>query len=633
MKSLEKQFGGAVQESAHSKEKILSPEELRIAIEAIGNEEEQLAAGLGIAPAIFPEGTMIGEMDIGGKTMAKVLAELKGFDAYEPPIGKEQEPTVEQSREIPAWLSGHEELVWRGAHDNPLWKPVAEQYKDYVKIGFSRREIKLYSGKTKESQEKELAPVKNTFTLDEWKILKMVFDEYLSSEEQMRSINLEERRKAKNKILEIAREENAYRKGKQELPPKIITDKIKEALEQVAKTTRGFDKSKINTPALSQETAEILSQLLILNRTRGDGKEHLLSEKKMSGIKEYPSFEHTLKNLANSLSEQLRQGQGISYMIGEAGTGKNIATEYFALRTNRPFFWFPCGRGMESMDLVCHYEFDSNEGTRRFLTDLAKGIQTPGAILLIDEVNALKPQVQALLHGLGDKNRSLNYDAVNIPMAEGVLVVIASNPATYGSAGNLGESLLNRTRGLAFTVDYPALHKGELRAIEEKWSKNKLTEEEQKDNSLREYASDEVLVLFEILPGFNDLPKDKFKILWDTIINEHNENLAILEKDPVFADLLGKNRQETIKTLKNIKNIIEIGDTWRKYYGEKKSGFDIVGFSIRDSLAVVNKYTQTRNVRRAFLDVYDDFRKNPIDGLDAQYLALENLLNQRLGND
>lgn len=609
---------------------VLSSEELRVAFGEIAGIERGLQkTETGGLVVTLPEGMKMGDFDISGMTVEQALSLLNdNLEIYEPQIAEEKdekEPTY-----IPAWLSGYENLIWRGAHENPLWEPLAEQYKDYVKVGFVRRETKLYPGKGKDAQGKELAPIKNTFSLDEWKILSRIFDEYIELEKKMQSADARERQEAKREILNVLKEENAYRKGVSVEAPKIIKDKITQAIGFIAKTTRGFKKEKIDVDTLSQDAAEILSQLLVLNRTRGDAKERLVDEERMSGIEEFPSFEHILSNLATSFHEQIERGQGISYMIGEAGTGKNIAAEYFAYKTNRPFFWFPCGRGMESMDLMYHYEFDSEEGTKRFLTDLARGIQTPGAIVLIDEVNTLKPQVQAILHGLGDANRAINFDAVRIPAAEGVLVVIASNPAIYGAAGNIGEALLNRTRGLSFTVDYPALYVGELLAIKEKWTKEVLKKKEQEDNTLREYAFDEIKILYGLLPEFKSLPPEKMSKLWDAVVNEHGDNFVELEKDKETAELV-KDKDKITKTLKDLKDILEIGDTWRKNYGQRKSGFDVVSFSIRDSIAVVRRYSQTRDVRKAFLDVYDDFRKNPIDGTDVQYQALQNLLNEHLG--
>ncbi len=606
---------------------LLSREELLTSLKNLKSVYKELYKDL---EAGMPQGILIGDQDMRGLSIEAILNYLKKIaeDTYESPHQQNKGTQTESLTQevIPKWLVGNENLIWKGSSDDPLWLPSYEQHKDQVRISFVRRNTILHPGKDKTEQEISLLPVKDTFNLTEYRVLKVIFDKYISLEEQLRDKDPEVRKRAKENIFTILSEEQAARHGRLEETPKIITYEIEKILEDLTKKTRGFDRSKIDVHSLSQSAAELLSQLFILNRTRGNRKEHMLSEKRMSGIQEYPSFEHYLEKLSKSAAQQLNDKQGITYMLGEAGTGKNILAEYFAYKTNRPFFWFPCGRGMESMELVYHYEFDSEEGTQKFFTDLAQGIQTPGAVVLIDEVNALRPEVQAILHGLGDKNRSIKYNGVNIPVAEGVILIIASNPASYSSGGNIGEALLNRTRGLSFTVDYPALHKGELLAIDENWDDVTLRQKEQEDNSLREYACDEVLLLYKKIPQFQNLSTEEFEILWENVINEHQEYLWTLEKNPNTSYLL--KDKNIVKILNDIKNLLEVADRWRKYYSKKERGFNIVGFSIRDSLAVLQKYIQTGDIKTAFLEVYDDFRKNPIDGLDVQYYGLLDVLNE-----
>ena len=448
----------------------LTPEEAKKELSKLKTEySTELREKTGI-DVIFPKGAKIGEIDISGKTLGEILdMVIDPLESYEPPIIQEQiETTIEQKEEdIPNWLKDHKELIWTGAYENPIWKIKGEQSGKEVTVSYIRELRELKPGKTKEEQLRTLEAVENSFTLDEWKIIKQVFDEYEKLEENTQSDNKETKKQAKKQILEILKEENAFRLGKGEIP-KILNNRIHEIVEDIAKKTRGFKKENIDEDALTQKTEEILSQIVVLNYTRGEGKERI--PKLKSDIKEIPSFEYSLSELSRCLGTQLENKKGISLMIGEAGTGKNEAVEYLAAKTNRPYYWFPCGRGMEGMDLVQHYEFDSKEGTKRFLTDLAEGIQTPGSVVMIDEINALKPEVQAILHGLGDSNRSLNYDGVRIPVAEGVVIVIAGNPATYGAAGDIGEALLSRTSGQSMIMDYPALKKGELMQRKEKWS-------------------------------------------------------------------------------------------------------------------------------------------------------------------
>lgn len=588
------------------------------------------------AEIIFPKDTKIGDMDISGQSLESVLnIFIAKLDTYEPPIIQKQFESegTQEVTEVPTWLKGHEELLWKGAHDNPLWEVGVKQHKKEVTIFYERRGINLNPGRDKEEQGKELESLKNTFTLDEWKVLKEVLDDYIQLEKDLNSDDETERKKARAIILEITKEENAYRRGNGE-EPKILKESIKAIIDNIAKTTRGFKKESVDLDALTQNAAEILSQLLVLNRTRGDGKEKIPQISK--DTKEFPSFDLNMENLVECLSTQHDQKKGMTLMLGEAGTGKNIAAEYFAANTNRPFHWFPCGRGMEAIDLVAHYEFTTEEGTKRFLTDLVRGIQTPGAVVMIDEVNSLKPEVQAMLHGLGDGSRTMKYDGINIPVAEDVLIIIAGNPATYGSAGNLGEALLSRTRGQSMVMEYPALTKGELVARKEKWSKEFLEQREQEDNTLKDYVCDEAVVLYGELNEFSGLTEEEFSLLWDVVVNEVSQGSKIteVEKNEKLSKLVSGPVGEHIKkTLIDMRDILRIADKWRKKFERKEGGFDIVGLGLRDTIALVRAYKKERDVRKAYLTIIDDYKKNPIDGLEVTHASAERLINDVLGSD
>jgi hypothetical protein len=371
-----------------------------------------------------------------------------------------------------------------------------------------------------------------------------------------------------------------------------------------------------------QKSAEILSQLVVLNRSRQDESAYRIRDEKMKHIKSFPTFDKTMNKLSLSLKEQAKKNQGLTLLIGEAGTGKNIAVESFAYHTNRPFFWFPCARGMEAGEMLYRYEFDTSEGTKKFFTDLTKGLQTPGAVILIDEVNALKPPVQAILHGLGDGNRAITYDGHTIKVAEGVLIVLASNPATYGSAGDLGQALLSRTDTIP--VDYPKLRKGEL---EHDDYENNFTARVQRDNKLDEIAADEILTLYDILPEFKGLTPTDFELLWDTVLN-HPHEVDDISGKPELYNLF---QQQSIKDIiSDLKDILVVANEWRDKYTRKKGGFETVGFSIRDSIKVVSRYAEKRDVRQIFLAIYEGFSKNPIDGTDSQYEALKQLLSAKV---
>ncbi len=608
----------------------LTPDELRQELSRLKTKYcTDLGEELGMQ-LMMPQGTKIGEIDVSGKSLAQVFDQLMApLEQYEPPIirGEQAERKEEAPANIPEWLRGHEDLIWTGAHDNPRWQVKATQNGSEVAVTYKRRNREYKPGKTVEEQGRTLEPVENTLTLNEWKVAKQIFDDY----EKLSVLSAQGDKDARKQILAILREENKFRRGKGETPH-ILADKVENAIETVSERTRGFKRDSINQEELTQQIAEMLSQLVVLNSTRGDAKERVPKIKK--SIKEFPTFILGLEKIVKALDTQLKSNKGLTLIIGEAGTGKNEAAGHIAGNTNRPYFWFPCARGMESIELVVHYEFDSKEGTKKFLTDLAEGVQTPGAIVFIDEVNALKPEVQAMLHGLGDENRSLNYDGVHIPVAEGVVIIIAGNPATYGSAGDIGQALLSRTRGQAVVMEYPALRKGEFEKHKEKWSDAVLAQKEAEDNSLRDYVCDEVSVLRGQFNEFSDLSDTEFELLWDVIINETTQGgkIADLEKNKNLKNLVSDNvKEHSTKILTDLRDIERIADAWRKYYERRAGGMDIIGVSMRDTIAVTQAYKNTGDVRKAYLEVMDDFRKNPIEGLDVTLKALEELIDKTLG--
>ncbi len=631
-----KESSGPEGTGAGDKEKVLKPEEVKAALLELKKKfSDDLIAKLG-SGIKFPNSPESGAF--AGREIGDVLAEFAGkTEHYEPPVVQEEStgtmPEAEKE-DIPEWLKGHEGLIWKGAPVNPLWKIQGRQYENTIAISYERRGRDLKPGRSKLEQGQELAPIANSFTLDEWKIVEPIFREYEKLQEEYESSDPEISKKAKKAISEVAKEESSFRHGKSGVPPAILKKKVEEFLSQTGKTKRGFKKDAIDVDVVTQKVAEALSQLFVLNHDRGDGTDHIPQVKK--GIKEIPSFQDSLRKLTTCAEDQREGNKGLSLIIGEAGVGKNEAVEYFSAQTRRPFFWFPCGRGMEAVDLVIHYEFDTKEGLKRFFTALAEGVQTPGAVVMIDEVNSLKPEVQAILHGLGDSNRSLNYDGVRIPVPDDVIIIVAGNPATYGSAGNFGQALLSRTRGQSMTMEYPALREGELMKRKEGWSQAELEEQEKQNNALRDYACDEALVLYGQLNEFSGLSDEDFTLLWNVMVNEktHATEMVDAQKNRKLAPLLesGPKFDHIQKTLLDLRDILAIADEWRKKYGARKDGLDVIGVSMRDTIALVSAYKKDRDVKKAYLKTFDDFRLNPIEGLDVVYKRVETLIDEVLKN-
>jgi len=565
------------------------------------------------------------------------------LDGYEGPADIQQKlaeiKEAKVKKDVPVWLRENTELIYQGPKDNPYWETSINQYEDHgeqlVSVGYKRRNKLLYPGKQKPEQFRDLEPVDNTFTLSEYNVAKEVFEEF-----RKLVIRIDKGDEEAKKILkEIVSEEQHYRQGrpiikkekvneeeieKTHIKPQIIEKIVSGICNKLEKTKRGFKAEAINKEKLTQQVAEILSQLLVLNKERGDKGTHMLGVD--PAIKEYPTFKLALENLAKAFAYQKETNKGVSLLMGEAGTGKNEAVKYFAAKTNRPFYWFPCGKGMEAMDLLQHYEFTTKEGLKKFYTDLADGIQTPGAVVMIDEVNALQPAVQAILHGLGDSSRSFKYDGIEIKVAPDVLIVMAGNPASYAAAGELGQALLDRSAGQTVRIDYPALTKSDFEA-KTSLETEKQAGKEKKDNKKLEYALDEVLVLYPRVPEFANLSEKSFSNLWESIINE--DDTAEVSNDESLKELISKDQiANTTKTLIDLRNILKVCDTWRKQDRDSVR----IGVSLRGSTAITDAYIKVRDVRKTFLQHYNILLSQPIQDSADIYAQLKKWLDTELSN-
>lgn len=577
------------------------------------------------------------------------------------PSKTEEITNLDEDVKIPDWLDDPEhpelkELIWTGAIDNPVWDIRSDEYITQDSHGKPVKNIQLsYERRGRPIRPKDVDSrnlIEDVFSLSEWKVLSQIVKDFstlqnlIGNEELTEEVDVQKRADAVEQIRTLLHEFNLYRNGQVEEFPATFLDIVKEKIDQIKK--RPFGKFELDSADLDQtlelagKIAAVLSQLFILNHKRGDGRQKIPKPKPW--IKETISFELALKDFSMKAARQLALGndniepQGANLVIGEAGVGKNELYEYFAAKTNRPFFLFSCGRGMEAIELINHYEFDTRVGTIKFLTELAEGLQTPGAVVMVDEVNSLPEPVQAILHGVADGNRCLRYDGVTIPLAEGVIVGFGANPASYGAAGDFGQALLNRTEGLGTVMDYPYLKREDLQKKVEQLSSAE-AERMFTENHQGEWVCDEALALYQYLPIFqnNPIEDQDFELLWDAICNEQSELWENLEQNPRISPLITTRagtdislRNEVVREITSILQILKIVDAWRKNYSTGKGGF-LVAPSLRTTISLVKEYANTKDIRKAFLSVFDVYRKNPRKQLQQTLNQLQLLLTNELG--
>lgn len=625
-----------------SDEEYLSPEELRSDLTGIINQWTDLAQA-GIDSSTVKMTGANGE-EIFVEDELRKLRDL--LESYEPLNMRDRKATVELENDpaaLPVWLEEHSHLVWTGATENPFWEPkFVKADEGRMRVVYQRRDQVLEPGENELFQPREIPALsRDVFSVADTRVIDDVMAPWINKFKLSRSEDNTTDEKgakdeAKAEILSLLKEYTAFLRpdkrgqGTQEAPTKL-RHLIEAKLKMPVLGPKSSESVEDRVDRIEAAVAEMLSQLLVLNRERGDGKEAIPTEQRIQGIKEFPSFVRDLEEFSTIVDRQLgengkRPAKGISYLLGDAGVGKNVLVEYFAAKTKRPFYWFPCSRGMQGEDLFYHTDYNPEKGTTRVLTPLAQGLQTPGSVVFIDEVTALLPSVQLILNGVGDGNRMLRYDSLEIPVAEGVVIVMASNPATYAASGNVSESLLDRamSSGLAMNMQPPALLKGDM--VSTTAPQNR-AETQQRDNTQMELAVNEVLTLYDQLPEFRGLSAADFTLLWEAYLNESvTANQEILS-NPRLENLINDKGLDLIKkSVIDLALILRIADAWRKYYSKREKGFDILSFSLRGSQGVTQSYASSRDVSKAFLQTFAVMKNNPIKGTDTQYNALEILV-------
>jgi MoxR-like ATPase len=171
------------------------------------------------------------------------------------------------------------------------------------------------------------------------------------------------------------------------------------------------------------------------------GKVPTMSDK----IKITPDTIQTIKKLLKSCEAQLIRGEGITILEGEAGVGKNVNIDIIGHYTNRPVFTFACSPKTDREDITYLRTLDE-KGTKKLNSLVYEAIRTPGAILVLDEINTLDDGVAKQLNALFDYRRSLKMAHVNGPeqAEEGVILLGTMNPTTYAGTKPLPQDVTSR---------------------------------------------------------------------------------------------------------------------------------------------------------------------------------------------
>jgi AAA domain (dynein-related subfamily) len=157
-----------------------------------------------------------------------------------------------------------------------------------------------------------------------------------------------------------------------------------------------------------------------------------------------PTVQKSLARRWRKLAQQLETKKWGLSITSDKGTWKNFKTEILWFLTNREIFELSCNQAMEKEDLLFSPEIDS-DGTHRKPSKLIQWLQTPWSIIVLDEINTLRPDVWSLLNPLLDHRRHVNDPQVWVIKAHpSVLIVTLMNPLNYLWTKPLNQALDDR---------------------------------------------------------------------------------------------------------------------------------------------------------------------------------------------
>ena len=138
-------------------------------------------------------------------------------------------------------------------------------------------------------------------------------------------------------------------------------------------------------------------------------------------------------------------------MTGPAGCGKTLAAKSLVNALERPDFYFNLGATQDPRaTLIGNVHFDKGKGTYFSESLFVKAIQTPNAVILLDELSRAHPEAWNILMTVLDSGqRYLRLDEqdgqATINVAEGVTFIATANIGNeYTSTRVLDKALMDR---------------------------------------------------------------------------------------------------------------------------------------------------------------------------------------------
>lgn len=292
-----------------------------------------------------------------------------------------------------------------------------------------------------------------------------------------------------------------------------------------------------------------------------------------------PFLEEKFGEIAETLKMQLDHHRGILILQGEAGTGKNVIADMFGNLTNREIVTIACNENTTKEDMQFEFQYDPGRGTYKLPSKLVEALQTPGSVIVFDEINALKPGIAKLLNSLFDYRRRIYLSeggkTHEIIVDPSIILLGTMNPQNYAGVNRLSPEVKSRAR--IIDIPYPPF-------------------EERKNGQGVYYRPDEAYMLASYAEGLGDLNRQEFTEVWDAVINKKHGAAtgtaqALLSATPDFE----------IK-VRNLYDVVRVANKLRTMYEAYQTGESTEPMDFPTSLREVSDVVMELGYRKDVLD-------------------------------
>lgn len=156
---------------------------------------------------------------------------------------------------------------------------------------------------------------------------------------------------------------------------------------------------------------------------------------------------------------QVAIDNGLPFLMeGEKGIGKTMAVTEMCVNNDTSLIPFSCSSGTTMGDILGReHLYDGNSVFQLGVlpTAILTANKTKKAVLYLDELNALDPEIQKMLNPVIDDRRSIVINNTLYQLDKGVkfTIIATQNPSYYAGVNPLNEDLRSRFTGKV--IEYP----------------------------------------------------------------------------------------------------------------------------------------------------------------------------------